>query len=114
MVRDLAEQESWTLGLRPYRRDVASSLGFQRCCAAWVPLPVNRAGPALDQQSCLPVCGHPSASEETGKMPGAQTCYTLPMGVSARKLMSFAYEDSEKARERCNAGGILTYITFLS
>jgi len=36
-------------------------------------------------------------------MPGAQTCYTLPMGVSARKLMLFARGEREETSEQCNA-----------
>lgn len=69
--------------------DIEAASIQERCCKLFrisvllccLGSPASELVLSLDQQSCLPVCGRPSASEETGKMPGAQTCYTLPMGV---------------------------------
>lgn len=48
-----------------------------------------------------------------GEMLGAQACYTLPMGVSARKLVVFVCKEKESKQSK-GGGEILTCMDFLS
>lgn len=67
---------------------------------------------SLDQQSFCHSGATLVAPAQMGKMPGAQACYTLPMGVSARKLVVFVCKEKESKQSKGEE--ILTCTNFLS